>query len=487
MVEINPDQDYYQILGVVEDAAPDAIKRAYRQKARQFHPDTGHGDTARFRLVQEAYEVLSDVTFRRAYDRQRVNRGQNADVPVRLSTLLSSETIEPMPHDQVLYVVVDVHPKEKLRDSRQRLNLALVIDCSTSMRGTRMHNVKMAVNDLVDSLHPDDRLALVAFSDRAEVIKVSDNVRNRYSYRSAIASMTATGGTEIYQGLSLGIKQVRKYKSDKKINHVILLTDGRTYGDEDLAIRAARRAGSEGIGISAFGIGEDWNDIFLDNIARYGGGVSHYIDSPSKVRDVLRSEIKGLTNLILRRAALQVSAVPYVEVRNAFRVSPHMETLPIENGQSIQVGDLSAQDELTLVLELVVNHNETGEKRIMRLEFSGKDVHASKTVAVHHDVGVSFSYKPGEMTPPPRLLNLVARLSVYRLQEQAWQSVESGDIQQATRYLESVATHLFDMGYRELGRAAMLEVGRLTQGTKPTVEGRKKLRYGTRSLSITSS
>lgn len=487
MVEVNPDQDYYHILGVVEDADSDVIKRAYRQKARQYHPDTGHGDVERFRLVQEAYEVLSDTTFRRAYDRQRAKRGRNEDAPVRLSTLLNADTIRPMPNEQMLYVVVDVHPKEKLRDARQRLNLALVIDRSTSMRGTRMHNVKMAVNDLVDSLHPKDRLALVTFSDRAEVLKTSDTVRSRHSYRSAIAAMTASGGTEIYQGLSMGLKQIQRHKSDDKINHVILLTDGRTYGDEDLALRAARRAGDEGIGISAFGIGEDWNDVFLESLSRYGGGVSYYIDSPSKVREVLKSEIKGLTTLVLRRTELVASVVPYVEVRNAFRVSPHMEILPIEDGKLIRIGDLSGEDTLTLLLELVINHNETGSKRILRLELNGRDVQSSEMVTVHRDVYVDFSYHQEETVVPPRLLNLVARLSVFRLQEKAWQSIESGDTQQATRYLESAATHLFDMGYRELGRAAMLEVGRITQGTGPTVEGRKKLRYGTRSLSIPSS
>lgn len=487
MVEINPDQDYYRILDVVEDADPDVIKRAYRQKARQYHPDTGHGDVTRFRLVQEAYEVLGDTTFRRAYDRQRAKRGRTEDAPVSLSILLNSETLQPIANDQMLYAVVDVHTKEKLRDSRQRLNLALVIDRSTSMRGTRMHNVKMAVNDLVDSLHPNDQLALVTFSDRAEVIQTSDTVRSRHSYRSAIASMTAAGGTEIYQGLSLGIKQVQRLKSDNKINHVILLTDGRTYGDEALAIRAARRAGDEGIGISTFGIGEDWNDIFLDSVARYGGGVSYYIDSPSKVREILKSEIKGLTKLVLRRTNLLVNAVPYVELRNAFRVSPHMEILPVEEGQLIKIGDLSGQNTLTLVLELVINHDEIGRKRILKLALTGRDVRSSEPVSVYQDVFVDFSYHCEEVAIPPRLLNLVARLSVFRLQEKAWQSVESGDVQQATRYLESAATHLFDMGYRELGRAAMLEVGRLTQGTGPTVEGRKKLRYGTRSLSIPSS
>jgi hypothetical protein len=89
-----------------------------------------------------------------------------------------------------------------------------------------------------------------------------------------------------------------------------------------------------------------------------------------------------------------------------------------------------------------------------------------------------------EQPVPPRLLNIMARLSIFRLQEHAWNALTAGESRRATQFLESAATQLFDLGYRELGQAAMLEVRRLQQGHDPSLEGRKKLRYGTRSLSI---
>lgn len=62
-------EDYYEILGVAQTATQDEIKRAFRKKAHQHHPDKKGGDEAAFKRVNEAYQVLSDAGKRQQYDR----------------------------------------------------------------------------------------------------------------------------------------------------------------------------------------------------------------------------------------------------------------------------------------------------------------------------------------------------------------------------------------------------------------------------------
>jgi molecular chaperone DnaJ len=64
-------RDYYEVLGVAKGAGPDDIKKAYRKLARQYHPDVNNASDAeaKFKELNEAYEVLSDDNKRAAYDR----------------------------------------------------------------------------------------------------------------------------------------------------------------------------------------------------------------------------------------------------------------------------------------------------------------------------------------------------------------------------------------------------------------------------------
>ena len=66
-----PKKDYYDILGINKKATPEEIKKAYRTLAMKYHPDRNQGDKnseAKFKEVNEAYDVLSDPKKKKMYD-----------------------------------------------------------------------------------------------------------------------------------------------------------------------------------------------------------------------------------------------------------------------------------------------------------------------------------------------------------------------------------------------------------------------------------
>ena len=91
-----PMNDHYTALGLGSDATLADIKKAFRQQASQYHPDR-NADVqapARFRAVQEAYEVLSDETKRLAYDDNR--RRNLLDDPAQTAREIWQAYFEPL-------------------------------------------------------------------------------------------------------------------------------------------------------------------------------------------------------------------------------------------------------------------------------------------------------------------------------------------------------------------------------------------------------
>lgn len=73
LVNKDVNKDLYAVLGLASSASLDEIKKAFRQKASEFHPDKNTSELApvKFREIREAYEVLSDPSARAAYDDNR--------------------------------------------------------------------------------------------------------------------------------------------------------------------------------------------------------------------------------------------------------------------------------------------------------------------------------------------------------------------------------------------------------------------------------
>ncbi len=488
-MKIDAAKDYYNILSISQSATGEEVKHAYRALAHRYHPDsrTEESPTTLFHEVQAAYSVLSDTSSRRAYDRQRADMGLSEDALISWEILPSQDQLCARHEEQMFYLLMNLHPGLDAKGKRLPLNLCLVIDCSTSMQGVRLEHVKQAAHQIIDELYDDDVLSVVIFSDRAKVVLPSQLGVNRVQAKAKISTIQASGGTEILQGVQAGLEELEKRHSDQRTSHLILLTDGQTYGDDEKCIAEARRAGSRLIGITAMGIGDDWNDVLLDQMATQSGGVSSYIASPGQVRTLLRQRVRGLGSVFARELTLKLRCAENVWVERAFRTSPYLERLAVTDGV-IDLGALQSDVPLTLVLELGVGQKQVGEHRLLQCELTS-DIPAlgRQRDKLRRDVLCAFTTaEPLSQPVPTSILRALSKVALYRMQERAWDALGGGDVKTATRQLEMVATRLFDLGEVQLARSAMLEAGRISKGVTPTPKGRKELKYGTRSLIIAS-
>src|SRR3990170_3622704 len=271
-------QDYYALLGIMRNASQEEIKRAYFEAAQKLHPDknTAAGETEIFLDVQRAYEILSNPKRPAQYD-ATLPPEEKPILPYEHRILYSRPNLVRLDEPQMLYIILEIEaPAEARQAPAPPLNVCLVLDRSTSMQGEKMDTVKSAAIQVLRNLRPQDILSVVAFSDRAEVIIPASYLQDRTRLEAKIQMIQPSGATEMLQGLELGIREVMRSLDSKRVNHIILLTDGRTYGDEQLSLELASRLAEHGIGITAVGVGGEWNDIFLDVLStRTGGSATH--------------------------------------------------------------------------------------------------------------------------------------------------------------------------------------------------------------------
>jgi Ca-activated chloride channel family protein len=223
-------QDYYSLLGVRRDAPPEEIKRAYYEAAQKLHPDknTAAGETEIFLDVQLAYETLSNPQRRAKYD-ATLPPEEKIDLPYRWNLLGSRPNLIRLREPQMLYMILELEaPFETRQTPAPPLNVCLVLDRSTSMQGEKMDVVKAAAIQVLRSLRPQDILSVVSFSDRAEVVIPASFYQERSRLEAQIQMIHASGATEIYQGLEAGVNEVMRSIDSKRVNHLILLTDGHT-------------------------------------------------------------------------------------------------------------------------------------------------------------------------------------------------------------------------------------------------------------------
>ena len=477
--------NFFSLLKVPKDATPEEIRKAYFDAARRMHPDANPDQDApeQFIKIQEAYEVLSNPERRASY-LASLGLQEPVEPAASVNMIYYPKKLGRVSEPQLLYVLLELISTAKAsQDTLNPLNICLVLDRSTSMQGERLDNVKSNALYLLRQLSPEDYFSVVSFSDRAEVVIPSMRGAHFGKTETLISMMKAGGGTEILRGLETGLNEVRRNLSSKHINHLILLTDGRTYGDEEACLRLARKAASEGISITGLGIGDEWNDAFLDKLAGCSGGSSAFISAPKDLRKHLNQQFNLLSKVYAESVSLELGLTTSVDLKYAFRLTPDPSLLPIEN--PLRLGNLIYSKTLTILMEFLVKGLPSEKNAILlangkiTMEIPSWTVPDARLTL---KLGREIQTAPIHEAPHAAIVQALSRLTLYRMQEKARQEVAEGQVANATRHLQSLATHLVSQGERELAKIVLDEAENLKKSKHFSSEGDKRIKYGTRRL-----
>jgi Ca-activated chloride channel homolog len=390
--------------------------------------------------------------------------------------------------EQAIYTLVDIKAGNGSVLGTLPANVALVLDRSGSMDGEKMENLKEAVGFLVDHMSDSDLIAVTIFDDQVETLIPSQPAKNRDDIKKTLAKVIARGGTQISDGLKAGMEELKKGSSNDRINRIILLTDGQTWDDEDTCLKLAEAAGKQGIAITSIGIGDEWNEKLLLKIAEASRGNSHWIQNPISILDAFQQEVEGMYSVAavnLKVSARMSPGVRPIKVYSTVPMIVDMSKKSVSNSTvMLNLGTFDGKKGQIVLIESHIPAQKTGKFRVGQVEvtYDRPQQHVT-TQSIKADMYVTFTTDASAaLKVNAEVMNLVEKVSAFKLQTRALTEIEAGNITSATKRLESAATVLLNLGEDSLAEATEREILSLKKTGALTAAGTKKLEYGTRKL-----
>jgi len=204
--------------------------------------------------------------------------------------------------------------------NRTPVNVAFVIDRSGSMHGARIAQAREVAIMAVNRLDANDVASVVIFDEKIDVLVPAQQVLDRRLFIDRIRQVGARGRTAIHDGVVEGAREVRKFFDARRLNRVVLLSDGQANVGpskaEDFA-RLGRELLEQGISVSTIGLGHDYNEDLMLQLARASDGNHAYAAAPDDLIKIFNREFDDVLASCAQMVSIEVELAPGVRAMRA--------------------------------------------------------------------------------------------------------------------------------------------------------------------------
>ncbi|WP_062063450.1 vWA domain-containing protein [Cellvibrio sp. OA-2007] len=237
-------------------------------------------------------------------------------------------------------------------------NLVFLLDVSGSMdEPSKLPLVKQSMSLLLDTLKPDDTIAIAVYAGAAGTVLEPTKVKEKSKILAALNNLQAGGSTAGAEGIALAYQLAEANFNAKGVNRIILATDGDfnvgQTGDEQLQDFVERKR-EKGIYLSVLGFGQgNYQDAMMQTLAQNGNGTAAYIDTLSEAQKVLVTEATSTLFPIAKDVKIQVEFNPNT-VKEYRLIGYETRALNREDfsNDKVDAGEIGAGQRVTAIYEI---------------------------------------------------------------------------------------------------------------------------------------
>jgi len=333
----------------------------------------------------------------------------------------------------VLVRIIPPAPEEDLK--RPPLNLCLVIDRSSSMRGRKIEYARSAACYAVQQLLFTDRISVIVFDRAVTTLVNSTLAADKANIIRQIQQIQPGYGTALHAGWQAGVIQVIKHLNSQHLNRVILLSDGFTsVGEKNPYVIATDVYGlaEQGVSTTTMGVGNHYDEDLLTSMAKRGNGGYYYIQSPEKLPIIFRTELQDLMATIGHNVTLGIDPQGAVEVEDV------LNDLDTDNRGRFQLPNLIMGNPMEVVVRLQVPAMpQTTDLCYFRLTWKDPTQEEPQKIWTSLRLPAIRSAQLDEFPPQPEVEQRGLLMMVARAKKEAIRHLDRGDYHQASLLLKN--------------------------------------------------
>lgn len=327
---------------------------------------------------------------------------------------------------------------------RAPLNVALVLDQSSSMSGEKIERAKEAAIMAVSKLSANDVVSIVTYDSTVRVLVAATKVSDKSRLYDAIQSIRANGSTALFAGTSKGADEVSRFLSRERVNRVVLLSDGMANVGPDSPKELGelgKALAKKGMSVSTIGLGLGYNEDLMTQLANYSDGNHDFVKNSADLARVFDREFGDAMSVVAQDVKIEIICEDGITpIRIVGR-----DGIIIGNRVTTRVNQLYSSQENYVIIEVNVPASKEGSKReVAKVTVNYNNMATKQSEQANSLVAVSFSSDSERVT---RAIDKVAYESAVEQianveTQRAVELRDLGKVEEAEQTLNSNASFL---------------------------------------------